>query len=35
MFGVLHFDSAATTPGAPVTGSYQGTLYASGLLGTE
>jgi hypothetical protein len=35
MFGTLHFDSAATTPGAPVTGSYQGTLYASSLLGTQ
>jgi hypothetical protein len=35
VFGTLHFDSAATTPGAPVSGSYQGTLYASGLLGTQ
>jgi hypothetical protein len=34
MFGTIHFDSAATTPGAPITGSYQGTLFASGLLGT-
>ncbi len=35
VFGTLHFDAAATTPGAPVTGSYQGKLYASGLLGTQ
>jgi hypothetical protein len=35
VFGTIHFDSAATTPGAPVTGSYQGTLFASGLLGIQ
>jgi hypothetical protein len=35
VFGTLHFDSAATKPLAPVSGTYQGKLYASGLLGTQ
>jgi CotH kinase protein len=35
VFGTLHFDSAALTPGAAISGRYDGKLYASGLLGTQ
>ncbi len=35
IFGTLHFDQAASVPGAVVSGSYAGKVYASGLLGTQ
>lgn len=35
VFGTLHFDQAASVDGAPVSGQFDGKLYASGLLGTQ